>query len=471
MSETEKLLDRKDANDIQVYQKRWILVIMIGFQTIIIRYFMNSFGIVNEIYSSYFQISYIAIDWFTIVQFPGSVLGNVLLAYLFQTTKFGFRKLSLGVGIVSVFTNAAILIAFLLPALYPLIFIGEFLLGVCYTALLTMFVQLGHHWFPLNQVGFAVSFFPIFTTCSALLAFVIPTTLYLPPPRLNLNNSTSSSINYTNENWFEEDKKRSLILSGASLSILIFLLVSLYKSATDYPPKPPTVAQMLFRQRLAEDDTNNKKSFFGGFKSFMKECKLILIEKVMLQIAFIASVRYCFVALQVMFMGQILRESFSPSKALPDIDVLSGYILLGFELAGLIGTALSGKVFDHFKQHRIQVAISMLMLFLASCLLAVGYYLSNIAILVLSNVILGFFLDFPTVVLYDAVVKQLYPKKPGLVTAVLGFEFFTITIIFSEITRFVLKFAGGMTVITFPAFFHFIALILSCFLKPNYKNI
>ena len=144
-------------------------------------------------YVAYFQISYIAVDWFTIIQFPGSVLGNILVALLLQTRKFGFRRLCLFTGTFTVVSNLLILTATIFPMAYPLIYAGEFLFGVCHSNLIISFIQLANHRFSKNQIGLAISVLPLTISLGLVLDFLITSDVFIPPTDKMPENTSSIS--------------------------------------------------------------------------------------------------------------------------------------------------------------------------------------------------------------------------------------------------------------------------------------
>jgi len=123
MSETERLLDDTQTSDEAIlYKRRWLMAFLIGLQNMIMRFFMNSIGIVNNVYAEYFDATIIAVDWLTIIQYPGCIIANILIALLIYSDKVGLRKLSIVVSACTIFTCSAFLLASLFPFLYPLLY-------------------------------------------------------------------------------------------------------------------------------------------------------------------------------------------------------------------------------------------------------------------------------------------------------------------------------------------------------------
>jgi len=65
--------------ELKLYPKRWWIALTLATQCPIVRYF----------YADYFNISYIAVDWFTIIQYPGKFFNS--LVYLLKQR--GIKKI------------------------------------------------------------------------------------------------------------------------------------------------------------------------------------------------------------------------------------------------------------------------------------------------------------------------------------------------------------------------------------------
>ena len=182
-----------------------------------------------------------------------------------------------------------------------------------------------------------------------------------------------------------------------------------------------------------EDNSENdeQESTSNRMKLFFFESQQILTKKALFHLALLFSVRYrpTFDSILIILLLEIFRNSFTPLSVFPNVDVLSGYILMSFEIAGIFSSVFAGKVFAHFKKHLIQIAASQFMLFISSCVFFVGYYFRNLVTLLVSFILLSLFVGFPCSPLYDAVVKDLYPHKPGVISAILSTEYFALTMI------------------------------------------
>ena len=64
---------------------------------------MSSIGIVKSIFSRYYDVSIIAVDWLINIQFPGCFAADLLVALPIFNEKIRLRKLLVAVSTGSVF--------------------------------------------------------------------------------------------------------------------------------------------------------------------------------------------------------------------------------------------------------------------------------------------------------------------------------------------------------------------------------
>ena len=145
---------------------------------------MNSFGVVDSIYKAYFDISYYAIDWFTLIQEVGKMVSSILLAFLSFNEITKFRKLFVMMVSIATITCISLILSFVYPHSYALLYLGLLIAGFGLQTGGAISVALATNWFPENQIGTALSFqFQGMVVAGAFLAFLTPAQLVAPPPQ------------------------------------------------------------------------------------------------------------------------------------------------------------------------------------------------------------------------------------------------------------------------------------------------
>ena len=125
----ENAIENGNNTETEVYSLRWWIGLFYVGQIILLRMLTNSFGVVNNVYKAYFDISSCAIDWFTGMQYPGLFSATILLIFLILSEQIAFRKLFLIMITCTTVAYAFSIVAFSYPKLFWLIYFGQFFTG------------------------------------------------------------------------------------------------------------------------------------------------------------------------------------------------------------------------------------------------------------------------------------------------------------------------------------------------------
>ena len=480
MSETDRLLEGSQSGDkVILYNRRWVMAFLIGLQTTLVRFFMNSIGIVNNVYAGYFDVTIVAVDWLTIVQYPGSLIGNFVIALLIFNGKVGIRNLSIAVGVCFVFACSSFLTAslFHLEFLYSVLYISEFLLGGCYVTLFTIITQLANYWFPEREVGAALLFVPLMGGIGAVMAFIIPSNVLKTPPKQHelVENAHQTMLQFQNQSknsWREFDEKAFLGFSGCSVAISILALVFNLIFMQDHPPTPATKAQVKLRKIQLRKQSGNSAptSICSNMTAFLKESKRILFNDVIIYICLIGMLRFGFISIQIIFFGELTRPLFDKITLLKNHDGLSGIVLGSYEATMTVGVLASGKLNDLFQKHLLCIRLSFLCSFLAFLGTMLGIYFSNVIVVWCFYVVVGFAIGIPFMPLYDTAVQHMFPAKPGLIMALISLVMYSGSPVAAQSSRLLLKYGGELALMIFALLLFLAALLLSLALKPDFKR-
>ena len=472
MHEKEQLLPRDQSNHAKVdlFIKRWWIALVLVMQKILVRYFMNSIGIVNNIYVLYFNISYVAVDWFTTIQYPGSVLANFVVAWLIYADKIGVRRLSIAIGVGCIFTSSCMLLSSFCPKLYAVIYLGQFIMGLSYSTLLIISIQMANSWFPVEEIGKAMLVFPVGGALASILTFLIPSKIFSNIVVTHHNAKEIKTFrtlerNNTESSDFLLDNAKSIfsMYNGCLLGISLLAIVPVVLIVQDKPPKAPSAAQDLMRRDSCS--TSEEQSL----TKFLKECCHTLSNGVMLILFLLGSIRFTVVSTENMFLSEILRPINIHSYTQIDANVLSGSIMSTYEATAFLGHLISSYVFDRFKRHQLQLKIAFFLMFLSMFGLSCGTYLKSVTIIWLFNALVGFFGAFPLTPLFDTAVQHFYPIKSGMISSLLSLTIFSGLVIIVELQRLVLMFAGGWAALLFTSALLLAATCFAFLLKPNFK--
>jgi len=232
----------------RLYGIRWSIMCFVGLVAILTRMIRTMFGIINNIYVDYFDISYIVTDWFSLIPIPSTIIFNLLIAVMiYDKTKI--KNLAVTMATCLVFMSVCHLIAYTFPFLLCLIFVGQLRLGVAYALQDVVSVSCVHSWFPKHQIRIALVLGGAFgNRLGSLLGFVIPSNIFVSP--LQVFNDTSSSEHAhwnSNTQWNSEaneanfdstNRIRFIIFSSSVLVVTIMIFIFFLIFYKEKPPKP-----------------------------------------------------------------------------------------------------------------------------------------------------------------------------------------------------------------------------------------
>ena len=465
MSESELLLTSQSNSVRKLYRKRWLVALVVGLQIMIVRFSMNSIGIVNDVYVEYFNISYIAVDWFSIIQFAGEVLGNLVAALSLYYKRLGVRRLSITTAAFIILTIISMFTASLLPFLYPLIYIGQFLLGFSLAILMIIVVQIANDWFPENEFGKAFTVISISTATASILAFLVPSNVLKQP---SVVNESYANVNFSVHAQFTENaNKKTFLIYYGTLGVVAFVISGLVLMVVeDKPPQPPSKAQEQLREELLNNPSTELK-----IKTFLNESKHILKSDVFLVTSVIFLIRHVVNSDHIIFLSEILRPINSQSRFKFTPNVLSGYILISYDSAVLVGSFISPYVFDRFKKHILQLSLSIFFMIAFMIGLVLGAYYEHVPVIWTFDVLLGFAYIFASIPLNDISLQHLHPINSGLISALQAMVGYVGAIAVIQTSRFILDYGGGISMLIFVSLLLLVALFVCVFLKPNFTRL
>ena len=458
------------SSDIQLYGIRWCIILFLAVVYMIIKVVRSSFGIVNNVYAAYFQISILTVDWFTLIQLPTTFFFTALMLF-FPLANTSNKKLSLIMAGCVSFTLVCLLAAYCYPPLYPLIFVGIFVAGLSSIGLNIVIPSFTLKWFPENQIGFALNIKEIFADIGNLLAFLIPGNILISPLETN-SSCTLNCINTTiinqEENWSNENKLRLIAFSGTLLTLSVVMLLFLIFFAADQPPKPPTIAQAILRNNPTEIES---QSCCSRIVVSLKTVKKVILNTFFVQVLFIYSVNYSGHVIQKAYVGEVLREFFEKLGNSNSANAHSSYVLVAFEIGGVVGSLLSGKITSRYQNYHIQISIGILFCILTLICVFIGYYLLISVVVYVFVGLYGVFLMIYYTPMLDIVYQHFFPEDSGILTAILFMVSSIITLIFTRIIKLFMSVFGNNALFIYMLIILFFSFIVSLFLKPNYARL
>ena len=464
MSERTLLVNANESisnEDIRPSNKRWLLALLLIINLFTFRLTMNSFGVVNNVFVEYFQLSYVAVDWFMIIQQPGIIVGFVGIGLFGYGNNYGFRPLSIVSSSISVVSNVLFQLSITFSEAFVLIYASQFLNGICFALSRVMSTQLAKRWFPQNQVGIALSFFVIACASAATLAYTLPSYI-LNVACNNSNFKTVEHINITSSNlaWHNAIQIRLYYFYSPLIAFLFITCILFIVYSENQPVIPPSAAQVQIRTTESQAEIN-QKSFIERVKIFCFEFKTIMFDKTVFQVTLLETIRCGVSCSQSIFMGEILRKLVTNSSGYTGANIATSYALLTYEASILIGSIFSGVILDYYKKHVVQATTALILVLVFKVFITISYFYKSLYAIYVLNSFLGFSSGLAVVCVYDIAFCHLHPKDPGLINLSMGIVVYCGMPIIFQITRIILIFGGGLFVFIFQAFLLLFA-VLNC---------
>ena len=465
----EKAVEKETA----LYSLRWWILALLTIQIILTRMIMNSIGVVNNVYKIYFDISYYAIDWFALIQTMSMMFASIILALLDYNSMADFRRFVFILICCSMISCIMSMLSFGYPFLYILNYVGQFMLGFGLETADPIVSAFASNWFPEHQIGLALSFKVAGMSFGCVLAFIIPTNIISPPPSSTYSSSNSSlmlqgSLSSANASltWNDQVYTNFLLFYGSVLLMFAIILILSLFFVTELPPKPPTYAQVLVRAQPAK--RGHLSDLIANMGPFIRECKSILFDKVVILIAIVITVTYSCNYLQKLLMGQIARDIFIHLHYGSRINSMSGYVLVLFEVGCVLGSLASGQVMLRWKNNKTLLLVALFATLIAMAGLAIGQFLFNIEIVFIFNTLLGFTLGLSFSPTFNIVLQHTYPKKPTLVILLFtGISMIGIVVV-GQLCRLFLDNINGTAVFILMSVFVLISIALCYIVNPKH---
>ena len=452
----------------RLYVIRWWILTLTAIEAIIEGFPTSSYGIVNYIFVSYFNIPYETVDWFTLMHLPGIVISSMVFSFIMFNKLVSVRTLSIILSGCFAFTCACLIVAYARPDCYPLILLGEFIHGFCIVALESVAAAYAINWFPEHQMGFALSATNIGFSTGSLLGYIIPSNLLLASNDSISSNQSSLRLSTqqlgSKGNWFSFDQIRLIGYSSALLIVAVLVFFGYLIFMKDKPPIPPTAAQA----RVQRNETRRNFALKQNIRLF----KYVLINKVFLQTMFIMIMALGCNSLVRVYWGEIMKTYFVDIGYIDSYTSMSGWVLVCYKSGCMVGNILSGNVVNHFKNYHQQISLILACLVVSVVCLLLGYHFHNIVVLFLFSGIFGVYIGFLSTPLYEIIFQHYYPVDSGVLAMMIRVLYSLGTLLVGIVSRKIVNFFnGGPTILVLSAIVLLLSFINSLFVNPNYNRL
>ena len=436
-----------------------------------VKMLMTCIGVINNVYQTYFALSYYVIDWFTLTQIPAMVLATFIFSALSFNSITNSRKLFIFTSFSAVLSSTCSLVSFALNNLFAFIFLGQFLIGFGSLGSEAIVSSIAINWFPENQIGLALSFKAMGAAIGSLLGFLVPSQIFsIAIPTENGSSYSHGCQNVSNDllfrNWCTNVRIKFLILYGALLLICITIWILVVGLVIEKPLTPPSIAQAL----KPNQEQGNLHDLLKNRIQYIKKLKAVVSSRLVIQLASIAATINNCNDLQKLLMGEIFREKILSSSNPKAAESWAGYALVLFELGCLVGSFVSAKLIDKFKKHKITLCVMIALCTICVVGFALVVHYKNILLSYVLNWLFGVLIGSSSVPIFDMLLQHTYPSNPAFVMLIFVGMYKFASVIFGEICRVLLNYFNVVAVFIFIIILLLITLAVSTFLQPNYER-
>ena len=476
MNQVEECQPLLPKNDIGIFKRRWAFLFGIFLLNSASMFSSVCFGLIDDIFTGYFNISYALGDWITLAVYVTSCLAVPVLAWLSFANRMGIRLLIVTESLCLTFSYLLIVLAIAFPKFYLLIIFGQLIHGVTNAIQWSIPPLFAVLWFPNHEVGIAIAANFIGAALGAGIGFILPPRILAEPlarhyvVALNSTNENFGIHNGTTTNnyWKNENRLPLLVLFNTMLALSMVLLLFFFIFLTDLPPKPPTIAQALKRKSKSEETKTFNKANIRDYYALWKS---MFSDKTYISLLIVYSIIHRAVMLEFTLMGELIRAiALSvPIKATP--DEIGSYIMVLYPIFAATGSVTSGKLLDKYGKFQRQATIGAGMTFASTFGIAISYYFKSFIGICVFNGGFGFSTRICIISLLAVVTRHTYPVAEAFVSIwVTGFESFVLIAI-SEIGRVLIKYVDDVSVLIFMCSSVLLSFVLALVTKPRDRRL
>lgn len=469
--EISQTLRNEELTQAKVYSFRWFIAVLVAILLIILRLIKYSFGIVNNVYVSYFNLTYVEVDWFTLSQVPADIFCCVVLAFVIYTKRSGFRSQLLLMTGCEIVTCICLVCAYAFPALYPLMYISQVFIGFASALCATATTTFAINWFPKSEIGTALSIRSTSLAIGSLLGYIAPSHIFVSPNTNSTN--TTSTTEEIGEDWFRDSKRQFLLFSIPLLAVCVLVFIVELLFVGEHPPQPPNVGSESNQREKCK-----KQVSFQTAKQFVYEITNIIRIKTQILVGIVLAIRRGILYTMVLFWAEMMREIYFNEENPSYSNDLSSYVLVVFEVGYAIGSFACGLVYDKYKKPTLQINLSNFVVLFALVGLLLSYFFISFVLMMCFSVLFGLMFGISISVYFSVLFQHINTGNEALVTILIKLESYLGILIFGVSTRYVLDSFGGIGVFVFTIALWLLLIVLSWFVKPaviennddNYEN-
>ncbi|CAK9822508.1 Uncharacterized MFS-type transporter C09D4.1 [Anthophora retusa] len=361
------------VTETKVYKRRWLILMIFVLYSASNAMQWIQYSIISNIVMFYYQVSNMMVDMTSLIYMITYIPLIFPASYLLD--RFGLR-LAVVMGAIGTAVGSWIKVFSVNPCRFWVTLVGQTVVAVSQTFVLSVPARLAAVWFGPDQVSSACSIGVFGNQLGIAIGFLFPPML--------VQNSKDRDIS-------GRELQVMFYIVAAFTTVILLLILLFFKSE---PPLPPSPAQAV--QREAE----STESFFVSVKKLVTNVGYLLL---LLSYGINVGVFYAISTL----LNRIVLQYF------PNHEEDAGRIGLTIICAGMLGSVVCGIVLDKTHKFKETTLGVYLLSFLGMIIFTFTLDSNSILVLYLTAGLLGFFVTGYLPVGFEFAAELTYPEPEG----------------------------------------------------------
>ncbi|XP_017790726.1 PREDICTED: uncharacterized MFS-type transporter C09D4.1-like isoform X2 [Habropoda laboriosa] len=362
-----------EVTETKVYKRRWLILMIFVLYSASNAMQWIQYSIIANIVMFYYQVSDMMVDMTSLIYMITYIPLIFPASYLLD--RFGLR-LAVVMGAVGTALGSWIKVFSVDPSRFWVTLVGQTMVAVSQTFVLSVPARLAAVWFGPDQVSSACSIGVFGNQLGIAIGFLFPPML--------VQNSNDREIS-------GRELQVMFYIVAAFTTVILLLILLFFKSE---PPLPPSPAQAV--QREAE----STECFFVSVKKLITNAGYLLL---LLSYGINVGVFYAISTL----LNRIVLKYF------PNHEEDAGRIGLTIVCAGMLGSVVCGIVLDKTHKFKETTLGVYLLSFLGMIIFTFTLDSSSIYVLYITAGLLGFFMTGYLPVGFEFAAELTYPEPEG----------------------------------------------------------
>ena len=443
-----------------LFSRRWCFLLLLCGLQITLAFGYSSFGMVHNIYEAYYDVSSSEVDFLTITPFIGNAIICPVLVIFVSSRRLALRSSILIASISLVLAYACIVISTFDGRIFIVAIIGQFLNGVSDAILQSIISTFAVLWFPDNEVGTAIAANVGSVAIGHALGFLVPSVV------LNSPSEYSPTGNGTQDVFFHATSTFMWLMYIPILVFVFIITIAFFVFMSDFPPKPPTMAQAAKMKEREMEYVDLKQ----GFILMLIESRKLFVDRTFVLSLLVFALIYRVGIVELIMMNEFVRTLSLNHTFNIKLDIVAGLLMASFSIGAATGAFVSGTFMNRFKLYISQTRVAAFFCIVATLAILLGFYYVKLVAIIVGQFFYGFSTRTAMTAIYEIITQHTYPVDELFVNAWLS-SMTVCGVIFAEFGRLIYIHVGSIGVLIFQTSLYLLSFVMTLMIFPKYKRL